>query len=295
MKVITEITRVSKPSINEFMNEFVYPKKPVIITDGLDLWKAKDWNLQILKEKIGSKEFSFRTEEGMRTAIFSEMIDLVDQSANSNSNSGIQAPYLRNMNLLKMFPELKEDVTPNLLYMKNNWRDHWMWPKSWPEHVSKDLIELFISAKGVSFPKLHIDYWGMDGLMVQLHGAKEFILYSSEDTPYLYPSADNPLVSTIPDFNNPDFSKFPELAKATQYRFQLNAGEILYNPRWWHTTMTLETSITIIMGYWNRENYPAFIDEIKRNYKDSNKIKTFTKTNYFKGLGFVLEKFGNLH
>jgi hypothetical protein len=174
--------------------------------------------------------------------------------------------------------------------MKNNWRDHWLWPKQWPEHVSKDLIELFISSKGVSFPKLHIDYWGMDGLIVQLHGSKEFILYSSEDSAYLYPSIDNPLVSTIPDFTNPDFNKFPELAKATQYRFQLKAGEILYNPRWWHTTTTLETSITIIMAYWHKDNYPIFIDEIKRAYKDSNRLKTFTKINYFKGLGLVLAK-----
>ncbi|MBC7430323.1 MAG: cupin-like domain-containing protein [Bacteriovorax sp.] len=270
------------------MNEFVYLKKPVIITDGLDLWKAKDWNLEILKEKIGKKEFGFRTEEGMQSAIFSEMIDRV---ISADSSSEISAPYLRNMNLIKMFPELKDDVSPNLLYMKNNWRDHWMWPKSWPEHVSKDLIELFISAKGVAFPKLHIDYWGMDGLIAQLHGSKEFILYPSEDSPYLYPSPDNPLVSTISDFNNPDFNKFPELVNATQYRFQLNAGEILYNPRWWHTTLTLENSITVIMAYWNRENYPVFIDEIKHAYKNSNKLKTFAKINYFKGLGFLLENF----
>lgn len=289
MIIKTEIPRVSNLSLNEFMNEFVYLKKPVIITDGLTLWKAKDWNLQILKEKIGNKEFNYRTEQGVKTAVFSEMIERVIQSENPSFE--IPAPYLRNMNLLKMFPELKDDISPNLLYMENNWRNHWMWPNCWPEHVSKNLFELFISAKGVSFPKLHIDYWGMDGLIAQIYGSKEFILFSSEDTPYLYPSVDNPLVSTIPDFNNPNYDKFPELANATQYRFHLNAGEILYNPRWWHTTKTLETSITIIMAYWNRENYPAFINEIKHVYKDSNKLKTFTKINYFKGLGFLLENF----
>ncbi|MBC7539656.1 MAG: cupin-like domain-containing protein [Bacteriovorax sp.] len=285
MKVITEITRVSQPSVKEFMNEFVYPKRPVIITGGLDMWKAKDWDLQILKEKIGKKEFSFRSEEGTKTAIFSEMIDQI-----TNSNPLSPAPYLRNMDLLKMFPELRDDVFPNISYMKNNWRDHWMWPKNWPEHVGQDLIELFISAKGVAFPKLHIDYWGMDGFIAQLHGSKEFILYSPEDSAYLYPSIDNPLVSTVTDFINPDFHKFPELAKATQYRFELKAGDLLYNPRWWHTTKTLETSITIIMAYWHRENYPVFLDEIKRAYKDCNKIKTYTKVNYFKGLGLMLAK-----
>lgn len=285
MKVITEITRVSNPSIKEFMNEFVYPQRPVIITGGLDMWKAKDWNLQILKEKIGPKEFSFRTEQGTKNAIFSEMIDQI-----SDSNPLSPAPYLRNMDLLKIFPELKEDVSPNLLYMKNNWRDHWMWPKNWPKDVSQDLLELFISAKGVSFPKLHIDYWGMDGLIAQLHGSKEFILFPPEDSAYLYPSIENPLVSTVTDFINPDFNKFPELAKTTQYRFELKAGDLLYNPRWWHTTKTLETSITIIMAYWNKKNYPVFLDEIKRAHRDCNKIKTYTKVSYFKGLGLMLAK-----
>lgn len=282
MKIISEVTRVTKPSLKEFMHEFVYPKRPVIITGGLDSWKAKDWNLEILKEKIGNKEFNFRSEEGTKTAIFSEMIELI-----LNSNPENPAPYLRNMDLLKMFPELKEDVSPHLLYMENNWRDHWMWPKNWPEEVGKDLLELFISSKGVSFPKLHIDYWGMDGFIAQLYGAKEFILYPIEDSPFLYPSSQNPLVSTVTNFDNPDFTKFPELKKTTQYRFQLQAGDLLYNPGWWHTTKTLETSITIIMAYWNRSNYPVFLNEIKRVYKDSNTFKTATKVNYFRGLGLL--------
>ena len=274
MKVITEIARVSKPSTKEFIDEFVHSRKPVIISNGLDLWKARNWDLQTLKEKVGNKEFSFRTEKGVKNAFFSNMIEQIE-----NSSSKIQAPYLRNMDLLKMFPELRDDVFPNLPYMKDNWRDHWMWPKNWPEHVGKNLVELFISAKGVAFPRLHIDYWGMDGFIVQLHGSKEFVLYSSEDTPYLYPCENNPLVSTMPDFNNPDLSQFPKLSNATQYRFQLNAGEILYNPGWWHTTTTLETSITIIMAYWNKGNFPIFIEEIKRAYSGSNKLKASMRIN----------------
>jgi hypothetical protein len=162
MKVITEIPRVSNPTINEFMNEFVYPKKPVIISGAFDSWKAKDWNLEILQEKIGNKEINFRTEEGVKVANFSTMIDQIVNSSHENP-----APYLRNMDLISNLPELKEDIFPNISYMDNNWRDHWAWPKKWPKQVTKDLVELFISAKGVSFPKLHVDYWGMDGLRGQ--------------------------------------------------------------------------------------------------------------------------------
>ena len=283
MKIITELPRISKPSVDDFMNNFVYPKKPVIILDSFDLWKAKDWNLHILKEKIGNKEFRFRTEEGIKIAHFSEMIDKI-----LNSHSENPAPYLRNIDLLKSFPELRDDIFPAITYMKNNWRNHWAWPRKWPHLVSKNLLELFISAKGTSFPALHIDYWGMDGFIAQLSGSKDFILYSPDDTPFLYPNPENPLVSMISDFDNPDFNQFPELKNATQYRVQLKAGELLYNPGWWHTTVTLETSITLIMAYWNGPNYPVFVDEIQRIYKDCNKLKTFAIVQYFKRLGQIL-------
>jgi histone arginine demethylase JMJD6 len=98
---------------------------------------------------------------------------------------------------LKVFPELKDNVFPKIAYMENNWRDHWAWPKSWPEQVSKNLFEVFISAKEVSFPMLHFDYWGMDGFIAQLYGSKDIILYSPEDTPFLYPHPENRLVSRI--------------------------------------------------------------------------------------------------
>jgi histone arginine demethylase JMJD6 len=283
MKIITEIPHIFNPSVSEFMNEFVYPKKPVIISGALGDWKAKDWTLKTLQEKLGNKEFLYRTEEGKKIAKFSDMINQIE-----NSNAENPAPYLRNVNLLKNFPELAADIFPNIIYMDNNWRDHWAWPSDWPIHVTKNLVELFISAKNVSFPKLHLDYWGMSGFIAQIHGSKEFILYSPQDTPYLYPNPNEPLVSTIPDFTNPDFKKFPELAKATQYRIQLGAGDLLYNPNWWHTTVTLETSITLIMAYWNSPNYPEFVDEIERVYKDCNKIKTYAMVQYFKGLGRVM-------
>jgi hypothetical protein len=282
MKVITELPRIVGPSIDEFMNEYVLKKRPVIITGGLDSWNAKNWNLDILKEKIGNKEFSFRTETGRRKAHFDEMIDQIQNSHNERP-----APYLRNIDLLETFPELKDDVFPIIPYMQNNWRNHWAWPKKWPIHVQKNQLELFISARSVALPMLHLDYWGMNAFIAQIYGSKEFILFNPEDSAYLYPSKEDPLVSMITDINNPDFEKFPEFAKATQYRIHLKAGDLLYNPNWWHTTMTLESSITIIMAYWNRSNYLDFVDEVQRIYKDCNKIKTFAMVQYFKAIGLL--------
>ena len=282
MNVITELPRISKPSIEEFMNNFVLQKKPVIITDALDSWKAKNWNLQVLKDKIGNKDFYYRTEAGKEKANFKEMIDKIQKSDSLNP-----APYLRNIDILKTFPELKDDVFPMIPYMENNWRNHWAWPKNWPRHVQKNQIELFISAKSVSLPMLHMDYWGMNAFIAQIYGSKDFILYKPEDTPYLYPSKEDPLVSMVNDIHNPDLKRFPEFSKTTQYRIHLKAGDLLYNPNWWHTTNTLETSITIIMAYWNISNYPDFIEEVQRVYKDCNKIKTFAMVQYFKIIGII--------
>jgi hypothetical protein len=41
------------------------------------LYFAIKVNMKKLKEKIGNKEFNFRTQEGIKTANFSEMIELI--------------------------------------------------------------------------------------------------------------------------------------------------------------------------------------------------------------------------
>jgi len=239
----------------EFLQENVLKRKPILIKGALTAWEALRWTPEYLKQAAGSQTLSYRTEEGVKQGNFGELIDLIFHTRNP-------APYLRNIDLMRDLPTLAHDIGP-LRYCSQNWRNHFLMPPHWPAEVRKDLYEVFISRENASFPYLHIDYWGMSAFLAQLHGRKEVILFPVEDSKYLYPTAANPLISSIREFDNPDYEAFPEFRHARQYRTVLEPGDLLFNPGWWHTTKTLAPSITMIWAYWNRHEWEDMLNYVR--------------------------------
>ncbi len=239
-----------------FLQEHVLERKPILIKGALKAWKALQWTPEYLKQVAGSQVLSYRTEEGVKQGNFGELIDQIFCTDKP-------APYLRNLDLSRQLPILARDIGPELPYCSRNWRDHFLMPRGWPAEVRKDLYETFISRRNASFPYLHIDYWGMSAFLAQLYGRKEVILFPTEDARYLYPTAANPLISSIREFDNPDYAAFPEFRHARQYRVVLEAGDLLFNPGWWHTTKTLDASITVIWAYWNRHEWDDLLNHVR--------------------------------
>jgi hypothetical protein len=239
-----------------FLQENVLKRQPILIKGALKNWKALRWTPDYLKQVAGSQTLSYRTEEGVKQGNFGELIDRIFYTDKP-------APYLRNVDLRHQLPVLARDIEPLLPYCSRNWRDHFLMPRHWPADVRKDLYEVFISRKNESFPYLHIDYWGMSAFMAQLYGRKEVILFPAEDARYLYPTAANPLKSSIREFDNPDYETFPEFRHARQYRVVLEPGDLLFNPGWWHTTKTLAPSITVIWAYWNRHEWEDLLNHVR--------------------------------
>lgn len=239
-----------------FLRENVLTRQPILIKGALKEWKALQWTPEYLQQVAGSQTLSYRTEEGVTQGNFGELIDRI-------FHTDKPAPYLRNVDLRDQLPALARDIEPALPYCSRNWRDHFLMPRRWPADVRKDLYEVFISRRNESFPYLHIDYWGMSAFMAQLYGRKEVILFPAEDARYLYPTAANPLKSSIRDFDNPDYETFPEFRHARQYRVALGPGDLLFNPGWWHTTKTLAPSITVIWAYWNRHEWEDLLNHVR--------------------------------
>ena len=239
-----------------FLQENVLKRQPILIKGALKEWKALEWTPEYLKHVAGSQILSYRTEEGVTQGNFGELIDRIFYTDKP-------APYLRNVDLRDQLPVLARDIEPVLPYCSRNWRDHFLMPRRWPADVRKDLYEVFISRKNESFPYLHIDYWGMSAFMAQLYGRKEVILFPAEDAKYLYPTAANPLKSSIREFDHPDYETFPEFRHARQYRVVLEPGDLLFNPGWWHTTKTLAPSITVIWAYWNRHEWEDLLNHVR--------------------------------
>jgi hypothetical protein len=239
-----------------FLQEYVLERKPILIKGALKEWKALQWTPEYLKRVAGSQTLSYRTEEGVKQGNFGELLDQI-------FHTDKPAPYLRNLDLARQLPVLANDIGPELPYCSRNWRNHFLMARRWPAEVRKDLYETFISRRNASFPYLHIDYWGMSAFLAQLYGRKEVILFPAEDARYLYPTAANPLISSIRDFDNPDYETFPEFRHARQYRVVLEPGDLLFNPGWWHTTKTLDASITVIWAYWNRHEWDDLLNHVR--------------------------------
>ena len=228
----------------------------MLIKDALKQWKALEWTPAYLTQVAGAQTLRYRTEEGVKDGNFGELIHRI-------FHTDEPAPYLRNVDLRRELPMLARDLEPTLPYCSDNWRNHFLMPRGWPAEVRKGLYEAFISRRNASFPYLHIDYWGMSAFLAQLYGRKEVLLFPAEDARFLYPTATNPLVSSIRDFDNPDEETFPEYRSARLHRVILEPGDLLFNPGWWHTTKTLDASITVIWAYWNRHEWDDLINHVR--------------------------------
>jgi len=244
-------------SNDEFLHEHVLARQPVVIKGALTTWKAMHWTPESLRTRVGTRRVRYRTEGEPRTGMFGDLVDCI-----FNAPGDTPVPYLRNINLADQLPELVEDITPEPVYSRNNWRSHILMPSQWPAAVKKGAYELFVSRTAASFPYLHIDYWGMSAFLAQICGEKEVILFPPEDAANLYPTAGDRLVSEIVDFDLDD-PRYPRLKAARQHRVTIGAGDLLYNPAWWHTTRTTRTAITLIWAYWNRHEWMHLLAAVR--------------------------------
>lgn len=236
---------VSELAADQFLQRHVLARQPVVIKGALAKWHALHWSAETLRRKAGTRVVRYRTEREPKSGAFGDLVDQIFVGGSS-------APYLRNINIAEQLPELVDDIKPLPVYSRDNWRSHVLMPSDWPAAVKKHAFELFVSPAAAAFPYLHIDYWGMSAFFAQICGEKEVILFPPDDAPHLYPSASDHLVSEIDDL---DSDRFPNLTSARQHRVTIGAGDLLFNPGWWHTTRTTQTAITVIWAYWNEHEW----------------------------------------
>lgn len=232
----------------DFLSEYVRPSKPVIVTDALDAWPARTrWTPEFFRGRYGSRT----VEIDGHSYLFSAFIDLVERST-----AATPAPYFRNVLVEEWAPELLADIEPLPPYTRPNWLES----RFFPERQSLTSVELYIGGAGAAFPILHYDNLHTHAFLMQLYGAKEYVIYPPDDAGLLYPkSGSEANKSAIEDVERPDLDRFPLFARAVAARCRLNAGEMLFVPAgWWHTARILGASITVSANTVNASNWQAF-------------------------------------
>ena len=180
----------------------------MILTDAISHWRALGrWSPQFFKEEYGGLEVEVDGE----TMALGDLIDRVEASTDDNP-----APYLRNQALAEWPPELSADVSPMPDCTQPNWLESRVFPKG--EKLSS--VEVYIGGQGAQFPVLHYDGLHTHAFLMQLYGDKEYIVFSPEQTRFMYPQdgiAANK--SRIDDLLHPDLAAFPLFDQAEGLRF----------------------------------------------------------------------------
>jgi len=272
------VVRRSGLTQQQFVSEFVNTLTPVIVTDGFEHWTARTrWTLSFFRERYGARQVEV---DGVAYTL-SQLIDLVE-----HSTTAAPAPYLRNVLIEDWAPELLADILPLPRQTRPNWLDSWFFP----ERPSLTSLELYIGGAGAVFPVLHYDNLHTHAFLMQICGAKEYIVYSPDQSAFMYPqegSGSNK--SSVNDPEHPDLQRFPLFSRAVASRCVLRAGEMLFVPAgWWHSAKILEPTITVSANTVNRANWTSFaIDYIDRIRRHRARPQAAAMAAYARCFGFI--------
>ena len=264
VQLTDEIDRNSAHDRERFEREYLYPLKPVILTDAISHWAALGkWTPQFFKSNYGS----LVVEVDAESFALGDLIDRVEASTDDRP-----APYLRNQALADWPLELSGDVFP----MPECTQPNWLESRFFPSGKSLSSPEVYIGGPGARFPTLHYDGLHTHAFLMQLYGDKEYIALPPDQARFLYPRdglAGNR--SQIADLLEPNLEQFPLAEQAKGVRFQLHPGETLFVPSgWWHTARILSPSVTVSINGVNRANASAFRHDFGAVLAQSSKAKS---------------------
>jgi histone arginine demethylase JMJD6 len=276
-----QIERKSKVSPADIAQEHLRGVgKPVIITDATENWPARSkWTFEFFATAYGTDVatawFGRGSGVGKLTSL-STYIDFIDapfaelpglwvgkdgRPLQAAPGPGTSPPYLIGWFAFRQHPELYDDIVLEPYFVADfvsalapAVRKVFEWTSQ------REYWAIYIGPEG-SLSALHRDYWNTHGYLAQIQGRKRAILFSPEDSEFLYGGQVDP--------ERPDFERFPLFDRATAYECVIEPGDTLLTPaNWWHHVRGLEKSITVSHNFFNESNFTEHMTHILRNLPD---------------------------
>jgi len=265
--ILSPIDRVDSISREDFVNNYLKPRKPLIIRKATESWPAlQKWTFDYLKETVGDV-----------------VVPLYDSSKADPSKpinaSAAEMKFGDYIDLIQKEPtDLRIFLFDPIKYA----------PKLLEDYRSPtDLIggfldkypNMFFGGKG-SVTFLHYDIDLAHIFHTHFNGSKRVILFDNKWSERLYciPFATYALEDY--DIEHPDFNKFPALDGVEGQEAILKHGDTLFMPTgFWHWMKYLEGSFSISLRAWDKSwgikakslynltIQRKFDDIVKRNFK----------------------------
>ncbi|MGI9452439.1 MAG: cupin-like domain-containing protein [Geminicoccaceae bacterium] len=221
MFTTSPVTRVERLSSEAFINDYKNTATPVVLTRETESWPArKKWSLDYFKETIGDNIvplYNSTPSKGKAhqhaAAVHMPMRDYLKKLENGEKD-------LRMFfyNILSAAPELVDDIRYPDCGLK----------------FFKKLPVLFVGGEGARV-QMHYDIDLANIMLCHFGGKKTVLLFSPEQTPYLYkvPFSFSSLFDI--DYSDPDFQKYPALKHVRGQVAELEHGDIMFIPSgYWH-------------------------------------------------------------
>ena len=273
-------------SRDEFVRDHLEPSVPVVIGDATREWSARDtFTPAWFCARFGDRRVDVDGKEHSVRALFDALAE---------SSVEHPAPYPCHWDMLKVFPELADQIEPRPAYANPDRTQHPLQPQRFLG--AAHTVELFFGGPGGQFPYLHYDYMGLHAFISQLYGRKEFTVVAPEFTDCVYPEPDNPWRSSIENHHAPDPEQYPLFAQAEKLTFVVNPGDTLFIPNgWWHTARSLEVTISVAFDLLNDSNWGRFRSEVHHLLKQAGPAKQLAADLYLRALGRLLSFEERIH
>lgn len=244
-----KIERVGTITVEEFEQEYVQRRLPVITTTSPKGWAPLSWTPRYLSKVLGSRTIKLSVSANEKFDYDHETLkQLYERETTSvgHALSLMSAPekprgphyYMLQQNLNRDFPELRSALDPRPTLLGDR-----------PAFTG-----LWAGGAGNVTP-LHYDE--THNLYIQVYGRKHFKMFEPGQAQCLYPTdvPRDPFLSRV-DVHRPDLERFPRFPEAEHIDFTLEPGDTLYLPAfWWHSVLSLDVAISV--NFWWA---PAFVD-----------------------------------
>ncbi|MES2376278.1 MAG: cupin-like domain-containing protein [Bacteroidota bacterium] len=266
--ILTPIDRVDNITKEDFINNYLKPRKPLVIRNATQTWPAlKKWTFDYLKETVGDQVVPLYDSSKADPAKpinasaaemkFGDYIDLIQKEPTD----------LR----IFLFDPIKH--APKLL-------DDYRSPTDLMGGFLDKYPNMFFGGKG-SITFLHYDIDLAHIFHTHFNGRKHVILFDNKWSERLYKIPFATYALEDYDIEHPDYKQFPALDGVEGQEIILEHGDTLFMPTgYWHWMKYLDGSFSISLRAWdsswaikakslyNLAIQRKFDDVMKHNFKN---------------------------